>query len=176
MPMPKVSLHGISPSTRGDWYHRQSDAIEAAQLHEGFLSSDFKSAQELYQHGKGPVLLVSFDKKPVDPGSQWVFLKNVSPRHELLENDLLSRKLVEKSTFSPEEVSSFGITQVHASHYVVATNGKRYKPVFTNPMSKFFGIYEVSFNRMCCFAWCKHRMHIGSLTSLCAGGTVHRRT
>lgn len=143
MPRPKVSLHGISPSTRGDWYHRQSDAIEAAQLHEGFLSSDFKSAQELYQHGKGPVLLVSFDKKPVHPGSEWVLLKNVSPRHELLENDLLSRKLGEKLTFSPDEVSSFGITHLHANHYAVAMNGKKYKPVFTNPMSKFFGIYEV---------------------------------
>ena len=125
MPPPNLLFHGVSKRTRGSWFARQKDAVDQARA--GNLLTGDASAG----------LLASFDKRPVEPGSEWIAVRALHPKQERLHNEQLSRALVMKHSFSSAEVALFDLPVLHQNTFIVADDGAKYKPLLTTPMSNF---------------------------------------
>ncbi len=88
-----------------------------------------------------PGVVVSFDKKQIVPGTEWAPLRSVTPKHELLQNENLTRALQNKKSFSEAEITDMNLSEVKPKHYVQC-GARRLRPVITNPGSKMFGVFE----------------------------------
>lgn len=130
MPPGNLLFHGVSERTRGSWFARQKDAVDQARAG-SFLTGDASGG-----------LLASFDKRPVEPGSEWIAVRALHPKQERVHNEQLSLALVTKQSFSSADVASFDLPTLHQNTYVVADDGKKYKPLLTTPMSKFFVLFR----------------------------------
>jgi len=130
MPPANLLFHGVSKRTLGSWFVRQKDAVDQARAG-NLLTGDASGG-----------LLASFDKRPVEPGSEWIATRILQPTQERVHNEQLSRALVVKQSFSSAEVASFDLPVLHQKMYVVADDGAKYKPLLTTPMSKFFVLFD----------------------------------